>query len=162
VCGAAAEGPGGQTLGVADGVALHLLHMNLPSVSQNATASGCDPRKVSSGVGAGTTGSKAIPKALEKRRDPSVRRTPRTGVRSRVGKPKFECDECTKTRGRVVDFSCKKNLERHVTKSKVHNAPPIAICTCKKKKAVRRRDEMKSHRRYCRSGIWIEVKKQPA
>ena len=60
----------------------------------------------------------------------------------------FECVECTQLMCKPVTFKDKKSLQRHLTKTKRHNAPPILRCSCGK--AVVRKDAMYSHREYCR------------
>ena len=154
VCGAIVPPePGIQTLGIAlNGVAPRSPPLVLPSTILNATASGCYAQKILTEISAGTTTSKAVPEAPGKRRKLSARRT---GVHSR-NKPvtKFVCDECTKTQGHTVSFSCRKDLRRHIFHTKAHNARPVAFCSCGT--SVTRKDAMRSHHASCR-GTTIEA-----
>ena len=59
----------------------------------------------------------------------------------------YKCDECSKSRGRPVVFTCRKDLRRHLRTTLIHNALPVARCSCGT--TVTRKDAMHSHRRYC-------------
>jgi hypothetical protein len=145
--------PGSQTPGIAiNGEALRPPPLELPSDTQNATASGCYAQKISTRISAGTTANKAAPEVPRDKRKPSARRTVvRSGVNKRA--TKFVCEECTKTEGRLVSFNCEKDRQRHKRTTRAHNAPPVAFCSCGT--SVTRRDAMKSHRAYCR-GTTVE------
>lgn len=148
VCGADDAKPRGQTLGIANSVAPASPPLKLPSDNPSIIASGCYAQKISSESSAGTTASSAL-LAVLRRPNPSARQI---NVCSRINK-KLVCEECTKTRGRLVSFNCRKDLGRHMRTTKAHNARAVARCSCGK--TVTRKDAKKSHRRCC-PGSWSE------
>ncbi|KAH9995899.1 hypothetical protein BJV74DRAFT_911485 [Russula compacta] len=99
--------------------------------------------KVSTGQGSGTNLMTAT--AQGKSRGPGARRT---GTR-RADKPAtlFECEECTEAKGRSVSFNSNKDLMRHKSTTKAHNAQAVLRCSCGK--TVTRKDAMRLHHKSC-------------
>ena len=60
----------------------------------------------------------------------------------------FKCVECTRSKGKPITFKSAKSLQRHLTRTKAHNAQPVLRCSCGVK--VVRRDAIGMHRKYCR------------
>jgi len=127
--------PGSQAPGVTVSVALHPPHLKAPSQNPNGIASGSNAQEMSTENASQTT-----PKAPGSRRN--------RGAPRRAAKPtEFQCAECTLSKGRPVTFKGERSYQRHLTRTKKHNAPPILGCSCGAE--VVRKDAMRSHRKTC-------------
>ena len=145
VCRTTVAEPGQAPGNAVNDVARQPPHLKFPSENQSAKASGGQEEKVLNKVSAGTTlmaASKLPVYATESNKSQRKR-----CVRAKLGaKPK--CDACNEY------FNCEKDRKRHLTKTKVHNAPVVARCSCGK--TVTRKDAMRIHRKYCPRGTTEE------
>ena len=66
----------------------------------------------------------------------------------------YRCDECSQSRGKLVTFTCMKDLRRHLNHTAIHNASPVARCSCGR--TVVRKDAMRSHRKRC-TGYYVPL-----
>ena len=126
-----------------NGVALRLPPLKFPWNIQSAAASGYYNEKVSNEVGAGTillAASKSSVYIAESNKAQRKRRVHQTG--NNPLDAELKCFECNKS------FNSKKDLNRHLRTTKVHNGRVVARCSCGK--TVTRKDALASHRRYCR------------
>ena len=158
VCGTAVvAASGGQTPGVTvNGVAPRSPQMRLLLENQSATTSGYHKQKVSLGVNAGTNLTAAsesptyVPESNKAQRVSGIgpARTSRGRARASGGDG-TPANMCCGT-----SFKGKRELHRHRTTTKAHNAPVVARCTCGK--TVTRKDAMRTHRKYCPRGTTEE------
>ena len=146
VCGATVAEPG-QTPGDAvNGVALHRPQLKFQLKDQSSKASARYKGKVLNEVSAGTTLMAASKLPVYVAESNKAQRKKR--VRANKPAQKFKCDPCNKT------FTLDKDLQRHLHKTKAHNAPVVARCSCGK--TVTRKDAMRSHRKSCPRGTTEE------
>ena len=69
-------------------------------------------------------------------------------VTQRADKPtEFKCVECTKSKSMPIIFESERSLQRHLTRTKRHNAPPTLLCSCGTE--IVKKDAMCSHRKNC-------------